>query len=332
MRIAIRADGGSSIGMGHIMRTLVLAKELAKTNEVFYVCRTENHSENSVSDKYRAGIEKIKCEGFNVEFINEKYILEDLKKIKADLLITDSYDVNQEYFIETKKIFNETAYIDDINCYYFDVNFLINQNANGEDLEYKVNDDTKLLVGLKYTMLRNEFRNVPKKIIKEKVKDIMITVGGSDPNHVTEQILNYTKNLQYNFHVVVGPSFKDSDNLKQFENDRVKLYYNANMYKIMEKCDIAVSACGSTLYEIAACGVPTLGIIIADNQEGVAKKLDELGAINNIGWYSKLTKDKFIDSFNELVLNLNMRKKMSHTGQNIINGRGVERIVKALTK
>ena len=39
MKIAIRADGGSKIGMGHIMRTLVLAKELAKTNDVFYICR-----------------------------------------------------------------------------------------------------------------------------------------------------------------------------------------------------------------------------------------------------------------------------------------------------
>ncbi len=35
MKIAIRAEGGFQIGMGHIMRTLALAKELAKANEVF---------------------------------------------------------------------------------------------------------------------------------------------------------------------------------------------------------------------------------------------------------------------------------------------------------
>lgn len=103
MKIGIRADGGSCMGMGHIMRTLVLAKELAKINEVFYVCRTEINSDNTISDKYRAGIEKVKFEGFSVQLINENCVLEELRKVNADILITDSYDVNQDYFTQTKK-------------------------------------------------------------------------------------------------------------------------------------------------------------------------------------------------------------------------------------
>ena len=96
MRIAIRADGGASIGMGHIMRTLVLAKEFAKNNEVFYVCRVqgdislplskiENSKDetlyNRISDKYITGIEKVIGEGFKVLFIREENLLEDLKNI-----------------------------------------------------------------------------------------------------------------------------------------------------------------------------------------------------------------------------------------------------------
>ncbi len=52
MKIAIRADGGAKIGMGHIMRTLVLAKELSKNHDVFYICRVDN----PLSEKYRIGI------------------------------------------------------------------------------------------------------------------------------------------------------------------------------------------------------------------------------------------------------------------------------------
>lgn len=89
MKIAIRADGGNKIGMGHIMRTLVLAKELAKTNYVFYICRDDN----PLSDKYKSGIEKINGEGFNIITIDESNILDKLKDISADCLITDSYDV-----------------------------------------------------------------------------------------------------------------------------------------------------------------------------------------------------------------------------------------------
>ncbi|MBY6829020.1 UDP-2,4-diacetamido-2,4,6-trideoxy-beta-L-altropyranose hydrolase, partial [Clostridium botulinum] len=59
MKIAIRAEGGFQIGMGHIMRTLILAKGLAKTNDVFYICKVDT----PLSSKYRPGIDKVKFEG-----------------------------------------------------------------------------------------------------------------------------------------------------------------------------------------------------------------------------------------------------------------------------
>jgi UDP-2,4-diacetamido-2,4,6-trideoxy-beta-L-altropyranose hydrolase len=326
MKIAIRADGGADIGMGHIMRTLVLAKEISKIHDVFYICRVDN----PLSEKYRIGIEKIKSEGFVVKTIREDFILFDLKDIEADLLITDSYDVNEKYFDETKKMFNKTAYVDDMNLYYFNVDFLINQNIDSVDFDYKVNKDTKLLIGSDYIMLRDEFRDVSEKYIKEEVKDIMITVGGGDPHHITEQILENLKMIDYNFHVVVGSSFQKDNYLKNFESSKVILYYNANMHEIMQKCDIAISACGGTLYELAVCGVPTLGLIIVDNQQGIAKKMDQLGMIKNMGWYDNLLKDKFIDDLNYICNDFVKRIEMSLKAKKAVDGNGVKKIVKEL--
>lgn len=326
MKIAIRADGGANIGMGHIMRTLVLAKELSKSHDVFYVCRVDN----PLSEKYRIGIEMVRSQGFVVRVIREEYILLDINDVEADLLITDSYDVDEKYFNETKRMFTKTAYIDDMNLYYFNVDFLINQNIDGVDFDYKVSNDTKLLIGPDYIMLRDEFKDVSEKYIKEKVKDIMITVGGADPYYITEQILNYVKMLEYNFHVVVGPSFEKNNHLSDFESSKVRIYYNANMYEIMQNCDIAVAACGSTLYELAVCGVPTLGLIIVDNQQGVAKKMDELSMIKNMGWYDKLLKDKFVDDLNYLCNNSVKRREMSLKAKKAVDGNGVKRIVKEL--
>lgn len=323
MKIGIRADGGSSIGMGHIMRTLVIAKELRKTNDVFYICRDN-------MDKYQKGIEKVKSEGFKVLLVRDNHLLEDLKRINANLLITDSYDVDEEYFNITKAIFNKTAYIDDMNLYYFNVDFLINQNINAEDFNYKVNKDTKLLLGSKYVMLRNEFKNMPPKHIKKIISDVLVTIGGGDPNHITEKILSWVHNLDYTFHVVIGPAFNDIEYLKSFENDKIKLYFNANMSNLMKNCDIAISACGSTLYELAACGVPTLGIIIADNQIGVANKLNILGIINNLGWYNKISKESFIKNIVNFAEDYDKRKLMAEKASKIIDGKGVERITKEI--
>lgn len=328
MRIAIRADGGSQIGMGHIMRTLVLAKELAKTNDVFYICRIDI----PLSSTYKSGIDMIKSQGFNVVTINEDNFIKELCDVKADWLITDSYDVNEEYFNITKNIFNVTGYIDDMNLYYFNVNFIINQNIGAEELKYRVNFDTKLFLGCDYTMLREEFRDFNEKDVNSKVSDIMITVGGSDSDGITNIIYDYVKDLEGKFHIVIGPSFK-KENIEQLvrlkhTRNNINLYFNANMVEIIKKCDIAISACGSTLYELAACGIPTLGLIIADNQKKIAYKMHEKGLIYNMGWYVDLTKNKIINNIKK-ISKLDNRKLMIKK-QKFINKHGVEKLVRRI--
>ncbi|EDU36136.1 UDP-2,4-diacetamido-2,4,6-trideoxy-beta-L-altropyranose hydrolase [Clostridium sporogenes] len=324
MKIAIRADGGSKIGMGHIMRTLVLAKELAKTNDVFYICKVGN----PLSNKYKSGIDKVKAEGFDIVTINENNIINDLRNIVADCLITDSYDVNEEYFNLTKDMFKITGYIDDMNLYCFNVDFIINQNIGAEEYFYKANKDTKLFLGTNYTMLREEFRKNPNKNIKKEVQNIMITVGGADPNGITNIICDYVKDLELKFHIVIGPSFKEKNikKLTYLENlkDNINLYFNANMIEIMNKCDIAISACGSTLYELSACRVPALGLIIADNQEKIAHKMHEDGLIYNLGWYKDLTKDIILDNIKK-ISKLDNRQIIINN-QKIINKNGVEKL------
>lgn len=339
MRIAIRADGGSQIGMGHIMRTLVLAKELLKNNEIFYICRiTENDlsirneigtdisNYENIDEKYKSGIAKVLKEGFKVIFVSEEDLLDGLRNIQADLLITDSYDIDEVYFKEIKKIFPKTAYIDDMNLYFFDIDFLINQNINAQNLRYRTSKSTKLLLGSEYVMLRPEFRNLNKKNIKKKIKDVLITVGGGDPFHLTEKLLNFLKDLNLNFHVVVGPSFYNIEKLREFESENIKLYFNANMYELMKFCDVAISACGSTLYELASCGVPTLGIILADNQKEIASKMNELRIIINAGWHEQLNKDIVVEYIKLLDEKYEKRVDMSLRAQSIIDGKGAERI------
>ncbi|WP_346887103.1 UDP-2,4-diacetamido-2,4,6-trideoxy-beta-L-altropyranose hydrolase [Clostridium sp. UBA1056] len=328
MKIAIRADGGSIIGMGHIMRTLVLAKELAKTNDVFYVCRVDN----PLSDKYSYGIEKIKKEGFNLITINENNLVDELEKIEADCLITDSYDVDENYFMKTKVLFKKTGYFDDMNLYYFDVDFIINQNINAEDLKYNTDKRTKLLLGTSFVLLREEFRETQTKILKANVNDILITLGGSDFNNYTGRILEFIRKLEYKFHVVVGPSFNHVDELKEYENEynNIKLYFNANIKELIRKCDLAISACGSTIYELSACGLPTIGLVVAENQSEIAKKMEEKEAIINLGNIEDLNKDKLVNILSMLSCNLDRRIELTSNQITIINKNGVEKLCSSI--
>ena len=322
MKIGIRADGGCEIGMGHIMRCLALAKEIKKYSNVFFICRTDN----PLSIKYSAGINLIRKNGFEIKFIDEERLKEDIIKIDADCIITDSYDVDEEYFDVLKQRFNYSGCFDDENiCSFFNVDFLINQNFYGSELKYNVNKDTVMMLGSEFVILRDEFRKINiQKIIKKDIQNIMVTVGGSDNNNNTEKIIKQFLNSQYVLNIVVGSGFNNIDILKKYENNKIILNYNADMKKLMNECDVCISSCGSTIYELIRLGVPLIGIKVIDNQEVLYdyiknNDLGEASEINNLcNDLQRLTYER------RLMLNKKLPK--------IIDGMGVSKISENIKK
>lgn len=328
-KVVIRADGGKEIGLGHVMRTLVLAKELRKCLEVHYVCK-----DNEIL--YGDGIKKIKDEGFNVIKINENNLISDIKKIQteieADLLITDSYDVDENYFDEMKKIFKVSGYIDDINVCKLNVDFIINQNINATSIKYNTNKETRLLLGTKYCLLREEFRKKVDKKVNEKVENILVTVGGSDKDYNTLKLLNILKKYDFNIHVVIGNAFEDKLIKELYDRYggkfNIKLYRDANMANLMKLSDLAISSSGSTLYELCAMQVPTIGIVVADNQKDICKTFNKLRVI--IGTDDLIYKDlnRFSEILEKIVKNNCVRASLSVNQKELVNQNGVKLIVK----
>jgi UDP-2,4-diacetamido-2,4,6-trideoxy-beta-L-altropyranose hydrolase len=312
MKIAIKADGGKEIGMGHIMRTMVLAKELNKYHEVFYICNND--------EKYRSGRERVEAAGFNI-YSNFA--------VSADILIIDSYDVNEEYFRFVKRYFRYTIYIDDLNSFFHPVDLLINQNINASSLGYT---EPNTLLGPNYALLREEFKEISPKKSKSKAYNVLITMGGADPYNLTEVILNYIKSLNCTKHVVIGPAFNNREGTLNINSPSIAFYDNADMKQLMQKCDIAISAFGSTIYELCACGTPTLGIIIVDNQSKVAERFHDIGIIKNLGYHYNIDWRFLENEIKLLSEDYEKRKMISVNMQKLVDGFGVQRIVEHINK
>lgn len=332
MNFGIRCDGGSLIGMGHVMRCLVLAKELSKSNKVLFICKKgDGHS-------FQPGIDKIKAEGFKAIIINEKKLLEEIKTIKENnhinCLITDSYDVDEYYFNKISDIFEYTVYIDDINICKLNVDCIINQNINAEDLNYNINPNrgTKLLLGTEYCMLRKEFRNKYYRKINEKVENIFITVGGMDKDYISLKLLNVVREFNIPIHLAIGNAFEEKlvEELECVKEkyEHINLYKNANMSELMKKCDIAISTTGSTIYELAAMNLPTIGIVVAENQREICREMDRRGIIIGTEDLIYTNHKKFKEIVLSLINDKDLRVNMMKNQRNIISINGVENIVK----
>lgn len=321
--IAIRAEGGRSIGMGHIVRTLVLARELRKYFYVFYICK-EDYNNN-----YMAGREKILEEGFVVITVSEENFYNELKNINVNCLITDSYDVDEEYFNITKEYFAKTGYIDDLNLYNFNVDFIINQNINGTEHRYNTNENTKLFLGTKYLMVREEFRRSFTRKIKD-IENILITTGGSDEKYLSLKLTESLLSTNYNLHVILGSAFNDDLNysLKNLEKNNFNLttYENPSMSKLMRDCDLAISTCGSTLYELCLCKTPTLGLIVAENQRAIGETMNKLGLIKIVENYNNIL--DYVNYINDI----NVRNKIVKNMEKYFQGNGVLKLVEEINK
>lgn len=351
INIGIRADGSANIGMGHIMRCLSLAKGLRSAGYNIYFI-----------SKYEDGIAMVEKEGFKVIQLGEYHfyghgkgffygdeselfkeaaeVMNSIRQYSIDLLIIDSYNVTKEYFLDLKPHTKKLGYIDDVNRFVYPVDILINGNIMGEIFHYeKYYEDEVILLGLKYNLIRSEFRGLPQRKVNKEVKDIMITVGGADPYDLSTRLAGAVlsdeelKGLKIN--IIVGSGFNNKEKLKMLSKDNKKIILHENVSKmseIMLNCDIAISAGGSTLYELCACGTPTLAVIVADNQKDIVKALSDGGYIESLGWYNELSQDKLANKIKSLCNDYNKRKSTAEKMQKLVDGEGVKRIVENIMK
>jgi UDP-2,4-diacetamido-2,4,6-trideoxy-beta-L-altropyranose hydrolase len=328
--IGIRADGSADKGMGHIMRCIAIAQEFRDrgTKPIFIIKKNKSVS-NLLSEH-------------DIEYINIKSIdiyseIEEvdkiLKTIKFDYFLTDSYWLNNEYLERLKRLSKILISIDDNSLYQYLSDIIINSNIYAKDLNYKFkNDNCITLLGTKYSILRKEFQNVNPIKIKSKVKRILVTMGGTDINNFTPIVLESLSEIEDNvtIDVIVGSLFKWSEKLIDMarENKNINLIFNpTNMKEVMEKCDLAISASGTTIYELGVLGIPTILIPQIDNQTNIANKASDLGMMINLGKYDEIDSLEIYKVVKKLIDDVDMRKKMNKIAVSTIDSSGVRNIV-----
>lgn len=332
MNIAIRADAGYNIGMGHIMRCIALAQALMEEGcHVCFITRHDLSIEAVVKRRLDSNVDVISIEGHD-DLNNELEQLSDIiRQYAIDVLVVDHYGADQAYLIEAKKMVDELVSIDDLNLFAFPSDIVINGNIYAPDMEYKsIYGNTKFLLGPRYLLMREEFRNLPKRCAKEKVERILVTMGGSDLMGLTAKTLRALRGIGSDIavDVVMGAAFKNKDavEMEVSRMSNVNLLYDVDdMAELMLKADLAISAAGSTLYELAACGVPTIALVQADNQVAGAEGMAKAGCAVNLGWGDKVDIIRLSETIRKFVDDIALRRDMVRIGQQLIDGYGAQR-------
>lgn len=331
--ILIRSDANEHIGTGHIMRCLTIARVfVAKRETLRFV--TADHSVDALI--HRVGFESI-CLNSRWEDLSGEDIGGIVREYRPKLVLVDSYFVTPTYF-DRLAAEARVAYMDDLNDNCWNVDCLINYNIFAPSLDYSACEKTrtKLMLGPAYAPLRNEFRGMGERRIKP-VSDIFVSAGGADPACITESIIDRICPGFPNvvFHIVVGALNPRIDNISSMSkhHDNVRLHIREqHMSELMRCCDMAISAAGSTLYELCACGTPTITYTMADNQLLAEREFCKQGIMLSAG--DLRGDDGFVGRLEEQIQKMKgdetLRRRLSLSMQSMVDGYGAERIAEGL--
>jgi UDP-2,4-diacetamido-2,4,6-trideoxy-beta-L-altropyranose hydrolase len=323
MKVLIITEGSSKIGFGHITRCTSLYQSFKeKGSNVRFIVNGDSKIELLLKD--------MEYEIFNWLKYPEK--LFDLLK-DYDIVVIDSYLADEDFYVALSKSVPLAAYIDDNKRINYPKGIVINGSILAEKLNYPQAKTVDYLLGSPYIPLRHEFWKVTEKEINPLLQSVMVTFGGDDLRDLTPVVLKLLAKdyPELNKKIVIGKGFKNISEIENLKDSKTELIYYPDaegILKTMLESDIAISAGGQTLYELARVGIPTIAIGVAYNQTHNVKYWKKVGFIEFAGFWDE---DDLYDSLRENLESLHdieIRTRKYKIGREYVDGAGALKIAK----
>ncbi|MBI5328834.1 MAG: UDP-2,4-diacetamido-2,4,6-trideoxy-beta-L-altropyranose hydrolase [Deltaproteobacteria bacterium] len=341
MNIFIRTDASASIGTGHVIRCLTLADELRRKGaEASFICRKETGNLIGFIEEKGYRVYPLPAD---IDFVAgmdmTQRILKEQQK-PADWLIVDHYEIDVSWEYSFRKFANKIMVIDDIANRKHDCDILLDQNYSGNRKRYNglVPENCIQLLGPEYALLRPQFREARENLRERNggVEKILVFMGGADPTNETGKALKALNLLNRDdiaVAVVIGASnpFKNELEILTKRMPNTACYFNVdNMAELMANADISIGASGSSTWERCCIGLPSIVMILADNQKEIAEELEREDVVVNLGWHEDVKERNIRNAVENLLTDSDKRKKMRSKGKALVDGRGVERTIERI--
>jgi UDP-2,4-diacetamido-2,4,6-trideoxy-beta-L-altropyranose hydrolase len=339
MNLCIRADADTKMGAGHTMRCIALAQAWQDSGgQVTFLshCKSEALRQRIIDE----GFDFIFVENPHPDHDDLSQTLANLKHLAPAWFVLDGYHFTHDYQKAIRDSGIRLLVIDDMNHlpqYHADI--LLNQNIHAPDLKYKCDNNTTLLLGTRYALLRREFFKYRdfKRQNPEQAKNILVTLGGADPDNVTLRViqtLSLIGNQEIEVKIVVGPANLNIEKLQRELTNSSFTYHLmsnvSNVPELMAWADVAITAGGSTCWELAFMGLPSLLVILAENQVQLVEHLEIQRAAVGIGWYNMFSSEQLSMKVNALIRDKNLRKVISENTSDLVDGKGVYRVINTM--
>ncbi len=317
MQLLVFTEAGFNFGLGHLIRCLSIAQAFKDKgiNSKFYI----NGDKNTA--RFLSGFEH-KIENWYTSFNK----ISETRIFKNSICLIDSYHADFELYNIASNQSRLLLVIDDTNRLNYPKSLVVNGSIGATDLNYLGKNENTYLLGTKYQAIRKEFWDIKPIRINKEIKNIFITFGATDlrqlSSKVAKTIGEYCKS---NLILLMGSNSRSDEIINQSNIQLVNELKSAELIRLLNKTDLAISAVGQSTYEFAKMGIPTIGIQIADNQSTNVNGWINANYISFIGSWDKYNENDLLREIS-ILNDSETRKLRSSIGFKLVDGQGARRI------
>lgn len=355
MKVVFRADASLQIGTGHVMRCLTLARGLASRGHEcsFLIRRQDGNLAEYISEcgfpVYESPLngQNATGQGLYGEWLacspeEDAYDFRcQIQSLKPDWIVLDHYALGHSW-IDALNTDARVLVVDDLANRKHACDLLLDQTLGREPADYVelVPGQCQILCGAQYALLRPEFKELRTYSLNRRknpaIKQILVAMGGIDKDNATEKVLSVLakSNALSSAKLVVvlgsaSPWVNDVEEfLKVFPEAELRVN-EKSMADLMADSDLAIGAAGSTSWERCCLGLPTILVVLAENQRKVAFELERFGAamvVNSLG----LIDEDLSFSIRKVLDNPIYYETLSKRSAEVTDGTGCIKVIEAM--
>jgi UDP-2,4-diacetamido-2,4,6-trideoxy-beta-L-altropyranose hydrolase len=350
MKALIRTDASLHIGNGHVMRCMSLAKSLQQEGvETVFICRplqgnlidyikaqglsvltlpaatstAETHAENTMSEWQTDAQE---C----IDLLNGQHF---------EWLIVDHYGLDARWHQMMRSHCGQIMVMDDLANRPLDADALVDQNPGRQAADYQtyLPSTAPRYIGPAYALLKPEFAKLRPHSLARRTQDtglhILVSLGGVDANNATQSVLLGLEQAALPAHtritVVLGLHAPWREAVAQtamhMSYPTQLITHTEHMAELMCDADLAIGAAGTTALERCCMGLPSIQLVLADNQATAAQALALAGAALTIPWQADLSAALHLALAE--VLQPERLQHMQSAAAQLVDGLGCQRVL-----
>ncbi|MGE5340278.1 MAG: UDP-2,4-diacetamido-2,4,6-trideoxy-beta-L-altropyranose hydrolase [Candidatus Omnitrophota bacterium] len=326
--VLILTEGGQGVGFGHVTRCLSLAQAFEARGYTVQFLISGDESVRTLLPEETVTI---------ADWLNDAPRLRTQVE-SADIVIIDSYHAELDTYDYISQTAPVAVYLDDTCRIDYPAGIVVNWSISANALPYRQKENIFHLLGLSYLSLRKAFQDAKAKDwddIQKNVNRVMITFGGDDSKNLTPRVLQLLMDRypECHYDVVIGNACENKDAIHQIAEKHpsgIDLHHaltDDGMKALMQRVDIAISSGGQTLAELARMGVPTIAVIVAENQRSNVLSWEKTGFIENAGNWDDPRFMENLSAALERMRDYSRRCQSLEVARQIISGNGADRII-----